>query len=231
MAIAANDFKLPSAELRRIMVDRQVRTFDVTDQIVIARMLDVGREHFVEPSQRALAYSDLALDVAGDAGPSTRTMLPPFVVARMLQAVEPRKSDRALDVCGGAGYTAALLAGLCASVVAIEPDGTLFARAKAAFSDLALRNVTPLGLPLGKLSADLGPFDLIIVNGAVEDGLEKLADLLAPDGRMVAIVPKPSGATSAALIKGRGRDMSVRPLFDAAAPVLSEMRKAPAFVL
>ncbi len=231
MAEAATDFTLSAVELRRIMVDRQVRTFDVTDQIVIARMLDVGREHFVDPAQRALAYSDLALEVAGDAGPRTRTMLPPFVLARMLQAAEPRDTDRVLDVCGGAGYTAALLAGLCASVVAVEPDGTLFARAKAAFNDLSLRNVTPLGIPLSKVTADLGPFDLIVVNGTAENGLDALAELLAPDGRMVAIVPKPSGATAAALIRGKGRDMSVRPLFDAAAPILVEMRKVPTFVL
>ena len=232
MADAATDFTLPSAELRRIMVDRQVRTFDVTDQIVIGRMLEVARENFVAPAQRALAYSDLALELAGDAGPRARTMLPPFVLARMLQAAEPRESDRVLDVCGGTGYAAALLSGLYReSVVAVEPDGALFAQAKHVFADLGLRNVTALGLPLSKLSADLGPFDLIVVNGAVEDGLAELAGLLAPDGRMVAIVPKPSGATAAALIKGKGRDMSVRPLFDAVAPVLRELQKVPAFVL
>ena len=230
MVDAATDYSLPSAERRRIMVDRQVRTYDVTDQIVISRMLDVERERFVATGENALAYSDLALDLAGDAGPRTRTMLPPFVLARMMQAAAPKETDRALDVCGGTGYTAALLAGLCASVVTVEPDGTLFAQAKNRLADLGLRNVTPLGVPLSKLTRDLGPFDVIFVNGAAETGLEALAELLAPDGRMVAVVPKPSGATTAALIKGKGRDMSVRPLFDAVAPVLPGMGKAPAFV-
>ena len=138
---AATDYSLPSAERRRIMVDRQVRTYDVTDQVVISRMLDVEREHFVSTGENALAYSDLALDLAGDAGPRSRTMLPPFVLARMMQAVAPKTTDRALDVCGGTGYTAALLAGLCASVVTVEPDGTLFAQAKSRLADLGLRNV------------------------------------------------------------------------------------------
>lgn len=227
-----SDLLLPSSvEKRRLMVDRQVRTFDVTDQVVTARMLDIPRELFVDADNRLLAYSDSAIDLAGDAGPRARTLLPPFILARMLQAAEPLPTDRVLDVAGGTGYTAALLAGLVAEVVAVEPDAALSARAKAAFAELGLANVQALSAPLPKADAAQGAFDLIVVNGCAEDHLPILAERLAPGGRIVAIVPKASGSTMAARISGKGDDLSVRPLFDAQAPVIAEFRRAPAFAL
>lgn len=229
MAIAQSPGeRMTSAEQRRLMVDRQIRTFDVTDQVVIARLLDVPRELFVDDSQRALAYSDAAIQVTGEGGP--RTMLTPLVLARMLQAAEPQPTDRVLDVAGGTGYTAALLAGLVAEVVAVESDAALSARAESAFRALGLTNVRSVASPVARLPNDVGAFDLIFVNGLVEDHLSTLASFLAPGGRIVAVVRKTSGALAAAIIEGRGSDLSVRPLFDAQAPVLEQFRQAPAFV-
>lgn len=226
------DLLLPSSiEKRRLMVDRQVRTFDVTDQIVVGRMLDVPRELFVDAGSRLLVYSDSAIDLAGDAGPRARSLLPPFILARMLQAAEPQPTDRVLDVAGGTGYTAALLAGLVAEVVAVEPDAALSARAKAAFAELGLANAQAISAPLPNPGTAPGAFDLIFVNGCAEDHLSVLAERLAPGGRIIAIVPKASGSTMAARISGKGDDLSIRPLFDAQAPVVAEFRRAPAFAL
>src|SRR5947208_15576059 len=80
------------AALRRTMVERQVRTFDVTDQAVIARMLAVPREKFLPENLATLAYSDVALDLPASAGGTPRRLLPPLIFARMVQAgvVGPR---------------------------------------------------------------------------------------------------------------------------------------------
>lgn len=223
---------LSSEQQRRIMVDRQVRTFDVTDQIVTGRMLAVPRERFVDAAMAPLAYSDLPIDLAGDAGPRSRVLLPPFVTARMLQAATPLPTDRVLDIAGGSGYSAALLAGLCASVVAVESDKTLAGKAKENAAALGLANLRVVAAPLDKGGAEFGPYDLIFINGFAEEGLAGLAALLAPNGRMIAIIAKASGATMAARIGGgRGDDLSILPLFDAQAPILDAFRRAPAFVL
>src|SRR5947209_9381372 len=70
--------------LRRTMVERQVRTFDVTDQAVIARMYAVPREKFVPESLLTLAYSDVALDLPVAGGRKPRRLLPPLILGRML---------------------------------------------------------------------------------------------------------------------------------------------------
>lgn len=224
------DALLPqSVAQRRGMVERQVRTFNVSDQVVVGRMVEVPREVFVTPAQRSLAYSDFPLDLPGEAGPRVRQLLPPPVLARMMQATAPQPHQRVLDIAGGAGYTAALFAGLVDQVVALESDRTLAAAAQVNFKALGFKNARALHGPLRAGAPDHAPYDIIFINGCVEDGFDGLAAQLAAGGRIVAITPKATGALEVVEIQGDVGSLSIRPLFDAAAPRLPEFKRAPAF--
>ena len=174
------------AALRRTMVDRQVRTFDVMDQDLMLRLLAVPREAFVPPGMAALAYSDHVIEWPIEGGPS-RAMLPPLVLARMLQACDLTGDDRFLDVSGAAGYTAALAAGLVKEAIAAESDPILEGKAASNLAALGITNAKAMASPAGSPPASSGQFDVIFVNGAVEEGLSALFDALAPGGRLVAI--------------------------------------------
>ena len=217
---------------RQTMVDCQIRTFDVTDSDVITRFERVPREIFVPGPLRTLAYSDAPLEVADGQG-GRRALLTPLVLARMIQGAQIRPGDRVLDVGGASGYTAAIVAGLAAEVVALESS--------AAFSQQAAANAAALGLSnvrtaTGSLDGAglTGPFDVIIVNGAVEAGLDPLIGLLSPQGRLVAIDKSTDDSTGRAAKATRfdrvGADASRRPLFDAGAPVLPGFERPRAFV-
>ena len=104
-----------SATLRQMMVDCQIRTFDVTELRLIARFLDVPREPFVPAAAVDIAYSDHAIALGGG-----RKLLPPLVLARMIQEAEVDAGARVLDVGCATGYSTAILAGMAASVVAVE---------------------------------------------------------------------------------------------------------------
>lgn len=230
MVSLPSDALLPNSPgLRRGMVDQQIRTFDVFDQIVIGRIAQVPREIFVAPEQRALAYSDLPLDLPGEAGPRTRQLLAPLILARMLQAVAPQPQHRVLDVAGGTGYTAALFAGLVQDVVALESDGVLSAAAQRNLAALGLANAKAIRGSLAAGASDHGPFDVIFINGCIEDHLDALVSQLRDEGRIFAIMPKPSGALQAVQLDRHFGDVSMRPLFDATAPRLAEFTRAPAF--
>ncbi len=99
-------------ELRKVMVERQLRPFDVTDLPVLQRFFDVPREFFLPPELKPIAYSDLAIPGRGTIGAASRAIPAPLVLARLLQKAEIRPTHRVLDVAGGAGYSAALLSGL-----------------------------------------------------------------------------------------------------------------------
>jgi protein-L-isoaspartate(D-aspartate) O-methyltransferase len=222
----ASDF----ATQRQTMVDCQIRTFDVTDQGVIARFLAVPRETFVPVALRSLAYSDAGLDLRTQEG-ETRHLLLPLVLARMVQGAAIQPTDRVLDIAGGAGYSAAIMAGMAREVVALESLPSLVALAAG---NLAGSGVSLVCGPLDASEGVSGLFDVILVNGAVEEGIETLMDKLAPGGRIVAIERvkgDPSGkAGKVTRFEKIGRDMSRRVLFDASAAVLGPFMRRPTFV-
>ena len=220
--------RIDSASLRRTAMDCQIRPYGVTDQGVLARFLDVPREAFAPAGQEALTYSDSELRHPLQGGGS-RPMLQPLVLARMLQAAEIGPGCAVLDVGGAAGYTAALVAGLATSVVALESDAGLSAAAAANFAALGLSNATAMVGPLRAGAPARAPFDVVIVNGAAEEGLDQLLAQLAPGGRLVALKPQASGAAKAFLYRRDGSNVSERPLLEAAGKLLPDFAKKPGF--
>lgn len=210
---------------RRMMVDCQVRTFDVTDQAILAAMLEIPREKFVDPKVAPLAYADRSLPAAG--GP--RQLLPPMVLARMLQAADVRQTDRVLDVAGGSGYAAAILARLSESVVGLEDDEALSGAARETLAAMGASNVVCVTGPLRQGHAAGAPYDVILLNGAVAEMPANLLAQLADSGRLIAI-DAADGAPKAVRYEKIGANISVRPLFDASAHVLEGFSKVPSFV-
>lgn len=223
------------AELRRTMVDCQIRTFGVTDHAVIARFLEVPRELFVPADQQVLAYSDLSLQVADSApGGESRRLLTPMVLARLLQDAEVRKEDKVLDVAPGTGYSTAILAGLADRVTALDADSELKAMIKSNLAATGFGQIPVIAGPLPDGVAERAPFDLVFVNGATEGRLDRLFGQLAEGGRLITLSRAASDpdrfACHAIRFDKIAGQISSRILFDAAAPLLGAFREAPNFV-
>ncbi len=219
------------ADRRKTMVDCQLRTFDVTNLEVIEAFLATPREGFVASQDLAVVYSDALQTVSS--GDARRVLLAPMALARLLQSADIDKGCRVLDVGGGTGYSAAILSHLAGSVVALEADASFSAAATAGFAKLGLENVRAVTGPLAQGAASEGPFDVILVNGAVEEGLEQLFAQLAPGGRLLCVM-KASGQGGrngkATRYDRIGSDVSSRFLFDSAAPVLAGFDHKPQFL-
>jgi len=213
------------AQARRTMVDCQVRPSDVTDLRIIAALLDVAREQFVAPSRRAIAYLDLDLPVADG---SPRALLKPMVFAKLLQAAEIRETDRVLDVGCTSGYSAAVLAKLAGTIVALEEDPALARAAAENLGALGARVAVASGPLNAGWQAD-APYDAILVEGASEVRPDRLLAQLKDGGRLVAVIGSaPLG--KATLYRKVSGQITALPLFDAAAPLLPGFAKTPAFV-
>jgi protein-L-isoaspartate(D-aspartate) O-methyltransferase len=213
-------------EARRIMVDRQVRTADVTDLRIIAAMLDVPRERFA-PGREAIAYLDVDLPVAG--AQAGRALLKPMVFAKLVQAAEIGPADHVLDLGCATGYSAAVLSRLCGSVVALEEDAGLAKIAQGLLAASGSPNVT---VAIGPLAAgwDKGaPYDAVVVEGSCEVMPQALARQLKEGGRLVAVAgAAPMG--KATVYRAIGGHLTAQALFDAAAPALPGFARPPAFV-
>jgi protein-L-isoaspartate(D-aspartate) O-methyltransferase len=215
---------------RRMMVDGQVRTFDVHALPVLAAMDAVPRERFVSPGRESLAYSDQDLPVSdGIAGAERRFMLKPMILGRLLQALDVRRGEKALDVACGLGYSAALLAHLGATVTALESGEALAAAARERLAALGIAGVTTVAGSLDKGFPDGAPYDVILVNGLLEVGPERLLDQLADGGRLGCIERR--GKAGRAVIYLRTGDVvGSRSIFDAGAAALPAFKAEPGFV-
>ena len=151
---------------RRMMVDGQVRTSDVTDLRLIAAMLAIPRERFVSDAKAGLAYLDLDLPLLDAAEPGhERRLLKPMVLAKLIQAAEIGETDHVHDVGCATGYSSAVLGRLAHSVVALEQDPNLARCAQENLSALAAHNVSvATGLLTGGWRSG-APYDVILVEG------------------------------------------------------------------
>jgi protein-L-isoaspartate(D-aspartate) O-methyltransferase len=216
-----------SAELRRMMVDCQIRTFDVTNTDVLDAMQDCPRELFVGDNNAGIAYSDACLVVSGES--ETRRLLAPMVLARLLQNCELTGICRVLDIAGASGYSAAIIAKLAGEVVALESDAGFTRAAAANFAKLGLRNASAVTGDMTVPKAERGLFDVILVNGAVEAGLEGLFASLKPGGRLLTISRVGGRAPKAIRYDFIGGAIGSRPLFEANASMLTKFRAAQGF--
>jgi protein-L-isoaspartate(D-aspartate) O-methyltransferase len=218
------------AAARRMMVDGQVRTSDVTDLRIVAAMLELPRERFVPEGKADLAYLDFDIAVKeASAGEPARRLLKPMVLAKMVQAAEVEASDHVLDVGCATGYSSALLSRLARSVVALEEDEALARLARENLKAVGAANVTIVTGPLTEGWPAAAPYDVIFVNGATEIVPQELARRLKAGGRLVVVLGR-APASQAMLYRCVGGDISGWPIFDAAAPVLPGFAAPPAFV-
>jgi len=213
-----------SAMARRMMVDGQVRTADVTNPDLISAMLEVPRERFVPPALATQAYVDIDLDVGGG-----RALLKPMVLARLIQAVQVRGSDHVLDVGCGLGYSSAVLSRVAGSVIAQEQDPVLADGAREALAAVGATNVGVVTGPLIEGWPAAAPYDVILLNGATEISPDALGTQLKPDGRLACIFGRPPSAKAMLFRLAEGRLVG-RWIFDAAAAVLPGFVAPPAFV-
>lgn len=213
------------ASARLHMVEGQVRTNDVTDKRITEAMGRIERERFVPQANRSLAYADVCVEVKPG-----RFLLDPRSFGKLVQLAEIQEGDRVLDIACASGYSSAVLSTLSVDVVALEEDEAL---AKEAAT--SLRSVPKLGRLFGVVGPHRGgapaqgPFDVVFVNGAVEEIPQAWVEQLKDGGRMVVILRDgPVGKANFCVRKGAG--VSNRLAFDATVPVLPGFERARSFV-
>lgn len=211
------------------MVESQVRPNGITDRRIIAAVECVPREAFVPESRRSVAYmdEDVPLEPA-DRSKGSRALIEVMAFARMLQHALIRPADKLLLLGAGTGYGAAVCASLAQRVVALECDAGLASSARRNLEDVA--NVAVVEGDLAAGVADEQPFDVILVEGRVEEVPEAWLRQLADGGRLVAVVGE-TEMSHACVYTRTGPSVAVRQVFDASIAALPGVtKKKPAFI-
>ena len=165
------------------MIEQQIRPWEVLDPQVLDLLFVVKREDFVPAAYRNLAFADMEIPIG-----SGQVMLAPRVEARLLQELGIKKTDKVLEIGTGSGYMAALVAAAAEHVVTIEnrPELAEFAR-----QNLERAGVTNVTIEVGNGAngwSQRGPYDAIVVSGALPSLPAALLKQLRVGGRLAAIV-------------------------------------------
>ncbi|MDB5533411.1 MAG: protein-L-isoaspartate(D-aspartate) O-methyltransferase [Hyphomicrobiales bacterium] len=222
---------LSTAALRQTMVDCQLRTFEITDRAVLDAALDIPREIFLPGLPEAVVYSDRILQIGAASG-RKRSMLAPMVVARLIQAANITPTDRVLVVGAGTGYTAALIGRLAAQVFALESDAEMSSLATANFAHIGATNIEVATGPLAAGLQQQAPFDVIVIDGAIEVQPDSLIAQLKEGGCLTAVVHPAAAAGrrgKATLFEKNSGRIGSRMLFDAAGDLLEGFEKKAEF--
>jgi len=190
------------AHARELMVEQQIRPWDVLDIPVLDVLARLPREAFVAEANRALAYADIELPLGNG-----EKMMKPVIEGRTLQALKLQPGDEVLEIGTGSGFLSACMGELAREVLSLEIDPALAAGAGARL--------------------DVGALDAICVTGAVETIPARFTQWLRPDGRLF-VIRGHSPVMEAVLVKADG---SIESLFETDIDYLRGAAPAPQFQL
>ena len=206
------------------MVDAQIRPNQVDDEVALHAIRATPREAFIPRALHGVAYSDGDLPLGGG-----RFVMEPLVLARLLQAAAIQADDVALAVGCATGYSAAVLSHMAGAVVAVESESELIDKATENLSDLGIDTVAVMQADLKAGYPKQAPFDLIFFDGAIDDIPAEIADQLAENGRLVAIVKAAGDVGRGVLMTRRNGVLNRRDVFNADIPYLPGFEPAALF--
>lgn len=204
------------------MIDSQLKPSGVISSRLSAAFYAIAREAFVASGRRGLAYVDAPQPLGNG-----RELLTPLSLGLLLQHANVEPKDKVLVVGAATGYTAAVVAQLASSVVALEADASLAEAARTALSGVP--GVSVVEGPLEKGWAEAAPYSLILIDGAVEQLPPELIAQLAEGGRLMAIVIGSDGVSRAARGVSHAGHLQLEPFAEAPGALLPSFGKAPAF--
>ncbi len=166
---------------RKNMVDNLIRPANVTDPKLLSALGDVQRDKFFPSNLASLSYSETELLIQND-----RTSMSPWLLAKMLQFLDLNSADNVLSLATGYGYSCALMSSLANFVVAVEtPD--LAKEAQARLIENGYDNILVREGNINEGAEEEGPYDAILIEGAVEYINEEIINQLKLEGRIIAV--------------------------------------------
>ena len=213
------------ATRRMMMVDTQVRPSDVTKFPIIEAMLHIPREAYVPSDKRDAAYVGENVDLGNG-----RVVLDPRSFAKLLDALDLQPQDFVLDLGAGLGYSAAVIARMVETVIAVESDAAMAAEAERNLDAQGVHNAVVLSGNLAEGNAKHAPYDVITIEGGIEVLPDAIAAQLKEGGRIGAIFIEGALGTARIGVKANGR-ITWRNVFHAGAPVLAGFEKTLGFAL
>lgn len=202
---------------KKNMVDNLIRPANVTDPNLLLALKEVQRDKFLPNNLSRLAYSECELLIQNN-----RRSLSPWLLAKMIQSLNLRASDNVLSLATGFGYSCALMSSLANFVVAVESQD-LAEEAQNRLMENGYDNILVKEGPIEKGAKDEGPYDVILIEGAVEKIYKEISDQLKSGGKIVTVFKEKNLGQCRLGIK-TDSDLQWSNLFEANCSLLDEFK-------
>ena len=218
-----NEMTMDYAKARELMVEQQVRPWDVLDARVLDALVSIPRDAFVPAAHRALSYADVALPLGHG-----EMMMKPVVEGRVLQSILVQEGEDVLEIGTGSGFLTACLGRMAREVRSIELHADLADAARARLDAMGLgANVRIEAADAFAWNTERR-FDAIVVTGAVDAIPSRFLQWLNPEGRLFA-VRGASPAMEAVVVRNGVNGPRIESLFETDLPYLVGAAPAPTF--
>jgi len=207
---------------RRQMVQQQIRTWDVSETLIIEVLSRIHREQFVPSGFEDLAFADTEIPLAHG-----QVMMMPLIEGRLLQALEIEPQHKVLEIGTGTGYLTACLAKLAAAVTSVDIFEDLVSTAKSNLADADVENIELLCMDA---TAELpkGQFDAVAVTGSLPTFDTRYIDALKSGGRLFVIVGDPPVMDARIITRVGENDWTTVSLFETnLRPLINAARPSP----
>ncbi|AIL12386.1 hypothetical protein IM40_00795 [Candidatus Paracaedimonas acanthamoebae] len=211
--------------MRQAMIQGQLLPQHVTHPKILQSFKVLLRESFVPQEQQNACYGDVHISVSED-----RIMLAPVVLARLIQEAHILPSEKVLALGCSTGYAAIVLSYLAKKVIAVESSSTYVKQMNEAFESYETFNAHSYLGSLMEGYLEHAPYDVIFIEGGVEEIPGALFSQLAEGGRIVAILSKGKQLPcQGAIIEKRDNSIHTNVLFETSAPILKEFQREKGF--
>jgi protein-L-isoaspartate(D-aspartate) O-methyltransferase len=211
-------------QARELMVEQQVRPWDVLDARVLEALLAVRREDFVPQAHRTLAYADMEIPLG-----EGQRMMKPVVEGRALQALALQSGEEVLEIGTGSGYLTACMAALAREVVSLEIRADLAQRARSALDASGHGGNVRIETADALQYSTERRFDAVCVTAAVETLPPRFLQWLRPGGRLFVVQGR-SPVMDAVLVHSDVNGPRVESLFETDLPYLVGAAPTPKFI-
>lgn len=198
------------------MIEGQLKPNGILNPDILRTFLTVAREEFVPATHKKHAYLESKIELS-----STRYLMEPMNLAKLLQSAKPQKTDKVLVIGSATGYSSAILSHLTAHVHALETETSL--------KKITLQNVCVHEGPLQEGVPQHGPYDIILIDGAIAELPMAISAQLNDGGRLVTLLHVKNQFCQGTLFLKNGKNLSSQALFETEGTILPGFEKAKSF--
>tara|TARA_B100001027_G_C16191739_1_gene296367 strand:- start:198 stop:848 length:651 start_codon:yes stop_codon:yes gene_type:complete len=214
---------MDQATLNNNMIDGQIRPINGINKEVISAFLSVNRSDFVPEDLILRSYTEKNLKLSSD-----RYLLRPNLIGEIINHVSPKSNESVLVLPASTGYSSAIISNLAETVIAVEEEDNFISIAEKGMSKSGINNVVVIKKKINENCLDQGPFNAIIIEGAIDYLPDQFLNQLENDGRLFALIKK-EDVTNAMLYIKNENSINSRFLFSCDAPKLNFFKKKNSF--